>query len=133
MNAFIVELPNRPGEMARVTEVLAARNVNILVWGIGIGDRYGMPFVCNDEEGARKALGDAGISYRELPILHVRMEDKPGQSAAASRKLADAGVNIELWAPVDTGPEGLTVAVGVDDLEAAETALSGQLTTWSYH
>ncbi|MGH2580662.1 MAG: hypothetical protein ACRDGP_07420 [Actinomycetota bacterium] len=59
MNAFIVDLENRPGEMARVTEKLAARNINILVYGVGLGERFGLPFVCNDEEGARPCGDDA--------------------------------------------------------------------------
>ena len=50
-----------------------------------------------------------------------------------SRRLANGGVNIEVWLPVDTSPETFTVAVGVDTLDAAKQAVGNQLTTWSYH
>lgn len=132
MNAFIVELENRPGAMARVTEVLARRGVNLLVYGIGLGARGAIGFIANDEERARSALKDAEITYREVPVVHVRMEDQPGQAASASRKLADAGVNIDVWLPVDTRPDSFTVAVGVDKVDAARRALEGQLTTFTY-
>lgn len=65
-------------------------------------------------------------------MVLIRMEDRPGQSAAAARKLADAGVNIEFWMPVDTSRDRFTVAVGVDDQETAKQALSDQLTDWTY-
>lgn len=133
MNAFIVELENRAGEMARVTEVLAKREVNILVSGLGLNGRGAIAFVANDEERARSALREAEIAYREVPVVHVRMEDRPGQAARTSRRLADAGVNIQVWLPVDTTLANFTVAIGVDKVEAARRALSDQLTMWSYH
>lgn len=132
MNTFVVELEDRPGQLARVTEALAGRGVNILVYGLSVAGQWAMAFVANDEQRARSALDDAGISYRELPVMHVTMEDKPGQSASVSRRLADAGVNIELWVPVDTSQGNFTVAVAVDKAEVAREALAEQLTTWSY-
>lgn len=132
MNAFIVEVENRPGTMARVTEAVAAKGLNILVLTVGYGDRGAVAFLCNDEGGARSGLKDAGLSFRESPVVLIRMEDKPGQSAAATTKLADAGVNIEFWMPVDTSKERFTVAVGVDNEDAARQALSEQLTDWTY-
>ena len=132
MNAFVVEVENRPGEIARVTEKLAARGVNILVHSLGMGDRGVIDFVASDEDASRSALSDAGISYREVPLLHVRMEDKPGQAFSTSQKLAEAGVNIEFWLSVDTSKENFIVALGVDNVEAAQKALSDQLTTYTY-
>ena len=66
------------------------------------------------------------------PILHVRMEDKPGQALNTSQKLAKADLNIEFWLPVDTSKDNFIVAVGVDNVEAGRKALSDQLTTFSY-
>ena len=86
----------------------------------------------NDEEATRSTLDNAGIGYREIPIFTVRMEDKPGQAASTSRRLTDAGVNIEFWLPVDTSPTNFIVALGVDNLEAARNAVSEQITDWTY-
>lgn len=132
MNAFVFQLPNRPGELASVTEALATKGINLLVYDLGPGYQAGIALVASDEEATRSALGDVGVGFREVPVLTVRMEDKPGQAARTSRQLADAGVNIELWLPVDTSPDNFIVAVGVDSLEAARQAVSEQLTDWRY-
>ena len=132
MNGFIVQLENRPGEMARLTEALSARGVNVLVYAVGAGEQASLGFVVNDEESTRSTLDDAGIGYREMPLFAVRMENKPGQAASTSRRLADAGVNIEFWLPVDTSPTNFMVALGVDNLEAAKNAVSEQITDWTY-
>ena len=132
MNGFIAQLESRPGEMARLTEALSAQGVNVLAYAIGAGDQAAIGFVVNDEETTRSTLGNAGITYRELPVLTVRMEDKPGQAASTSRRLADAGVNIEMWLPVDTSQANFTVALCVDNIEAAQEALGEQITEWSY-
>jgi hypothetical protein len=132
MNAFVVEVKNQPGEMARVTEALAARGVNLLVSCFGIGDQFAVAFVANDDDRARSALTDSGESFREIPFITVRTEDVPGQAAAASRKLADAGINIELWLPVDTSRDNFTVAIGADNLEKARQVLSDQITEFNY-
>ncbi len=132
MNAFIIQRKNQPGEMAKVTEALAARGVNILVSALPLGERWAIGLVTSDEQGARSALRDAGIAYQEVTVLAVRMLDKPGQAASVSRKLADAGINIELWLPVDTTPEKFIVAVGVHDIEAARRVLRDQVIAWSY-
>lgn len=132
MNAFVVELQNKPGEMARVTEALAEREVNILVYGLGTGNSAGLAFIANNEDGARSTLREKEIKFKQVPVTLVRLRDVPGQAASTSRKLAQAGVNIEVFLPVDTRPDSFTVAIGTDNVEAAKDALRNQLTTWSY-
>jgi hypothetical protein len=132
VNAFVFQLPNRPGELAKVTEALAARGINLLVYDLGPGDQAGIALVTSDEEATGSTLGDLGVAFRETPVLTVRMEDKPGQAASTSRRLADAGVNIELWLPVDTSPDNFVVALGVDNTATARKAVSEQLTGWKY-
>ena len=132
MNGFITQLENRPGEMARLMEALSAQGVNVLIYAVSTGDQAAVGFVVDDEEATRSTLRDAGVGYREIPVFTVRMEDKPGQAASTSRRLADAGVNIEFWLPVDTSQSNFTVALGVDNVEAAQEALSEQITSWNY-
>lgn len=132
MNALVFQLPNRPGELARVTEALAADGINLLVYDLGPGDEAGIVLIASNEEASRSTLGSLDVAFREMPLLTVRMEDKPGQTASTSRRLAEAGVNITLWLPVDTSPEDFIVAIGVDNMEAARKAVSEQLIEWSY-
>lgn len=132
MNAFIVEVSNRPGEMARVTETLATREVNIIGCGVGLGTKGAIVFIANNEDGARAALRDAEITAREVPVVTVSLEDKPGQAFRVAKKLGDAGVNVEVFLPVQATAGKVTAAVGVDKVDAAKQALRDMLTTWSY-
>jgi hypothetical protein len=130
MQAFITEAQNRPGEFARHAEAIAKRGINVEPFCLGLGDRGGAAFLCHDEQGTRSALNDAGIGFREVPVLTISLEDKPGAAAGIARQLANAGVNIQLFAPVDGQGRKATVAIGVDKIEEARKVLSAQLTEW---
>ena len=124
MNAFIIELDNRPGTLADVAAVIAEKGINIAGVAGATGTSTGtVAIVTNDESGTRSALEAAGARFREVGLASAPLEDKPGVLADAARRLADAGVNIEAIFP--TGMEGgkITVAFGVDNVEAARSAL----------
>ena len=124
MQWFIVEATNKPGEFARHAEEIASRGINLAnVVCLGIGDRGGAAFYAKDEAGLRSALNDAGLGFREISVVTARLEDKPGTVADAARRLGDAGVNIELLAPMEMDATRVTVAFGVDKKEQALTAL----------
>lgn len=132
MIAYIVELEDRPGELARVAEAIASRGINIVsAAGVGLGGPGAFGVLTNDEQGTRSALDQAGLSYRETQILPISLPDQPGALADAARRLADAGVNIELLIPTRVGGEGsVTVGLGVQDVEKARSAL-GELAAGS--
>ncbi|HEX7171486.1 MAG TPA: hypothetical protein VF365_02640 [Candidatus Limnocylindria bacterium] len=124
MNWFIVEAANKPGEFARHADEIAQRGINLAnVVCLGIGDRGGAAFYSKDESGLRSALNDAGIGFREVPVVTAQLADKPGTMAEAARLLGDAGVNIELVAPMGMAGSTVTVAIGVDKVEQARSAL----------
>ena len=127
MSAFIVEFDNRPGELARVCEAMAARGVNIVVCGAAHGDTGTVGFIADDERGARAALEGAEIEYHERAALTVRMENVPGAGARTFRKLADAGVNIDLLLPVRVSAEEFLAVICGENLDAAAGALSDQV------
>jgi hypothetical protein len=131
MKTFIVEAANRPGELARVTELIAGRGINIEAFSIGYGADGALSILSHDEKGLQSALDESGITYKEVPLLTIWLEDKPGQVAWAARKLADAGVNIEFFGPVAYGTDRkATIAIGVDKIDVARTALSDHLVEW---
>lgn len=131
MQAFIVEAVNQPGELARHAEAIAKQGVNIECLSLAYGSRAATAFLSPDEKTLGSALKGLGVSYREVPILTIWLENKPGQVAWAARQLADAGVNIELFAPVDYGTDRkATVAIGVDKIDAARRALTDHLVDW---
>lgn len=132
MNAFVIEVKNIPGEMARVTETLADRGINILPCGLGSADQFVLNLVAADEDSSRTALKDIGIPFRELPVLTVSLEDRPGTAAAATRTLADAGVNIEAFFPIGCEEGRYLFAACVDDVDRARGALGDRIVEFTY-
>jgi len=124
MQAFIVNLPNRPGSLAAVAEALGARGINIgAAAGATAGDTGSLAFTAEDHAGARATLEANGWSYREVDTVVAALEHRPGTLGAAARRMAAAGVNIETM--FATGMEGdkVRIAFGVSDAAAARTAL----------
>lgn len=132
MNAFVIELKNIPGEMVRVTETLAEKGINVLPCGFGTADQFLLGLVAADEDRSRTALKGAGIPFRELPVVTVSLEDRPGTAAATNRVLADRGVNIEAFFPVGCEEGRYTFALCVDDVETARRALGDQVVEFTY-
>ncbi len=130
MQAFILEAANKPGELARQASVISQRDINVYPFSLGLGSRGGCAFLATDEVGVKKALTGAGIDYHEVPVLPIWLENKPGTAAGTAQKLADAGVNIELFAPVHYTDGKATFVVGVDDIADARKVLANQLTEW---
>ena len=124
MKWFIVEAANKPGEFARHASAIAQRGINLSnAVSLGIGDRGGGAFYSTDEAGLRSALNDAGTAFREVSVVTATLADKPGTLADAAKRLGDAGVNIELIAPVGMDAKGVSVAFGVDKADEAQKAL----------
>jgi hypothetical protein len=125
MNAFIVEGENKAGELARIAETIAARGINISSLSLGTCGTSGtVSLITNDEAGTRNALTGAGITYREIEVVPAALADKPGSLADASRRLADAGVNIEAVIPTGMSGDRVMIAFATDKPDAARNALA---------
>ena len=126
MNAFIVELKNKAGELARVTEAIAKKGIDIVGFaGATTTDRGSVVVLTNDEAGTRRALKDAGMTVREVETVTAVLEAGPGSLARAARTLADAGVNIEAAMPTGMTGDKVIVAFATSDPAKARTALGG--------
>src|SRR5213594_2777907 len=124
MNAFIVELPNRPGSLAMLAEAIAERGINITgAAGATAGDVGTLAFTTDNEGATRGVLGDRGWVFREVPVVTASLEDVPGTLASAARRLGDAGVNIETMFPSGMDGSKVRMAFGVDNADAASRAL----------
>ncbi len=132
MQVFLVELEDRPGAFAQLAQQLGAQGVNVLIYGFAAGGRGAASVLAGNEEQARRVLDGAGVSVTEAPVVFARMQDRPGEAARVSALLADAGVNLSAWLPVDTRGDSFTVAIGVDDEQRAQEALGDAATSWSY-
>lgn len=99
MKDLTIALENRPGALAEMGEALGRAGVSVegggafVVDGIGVGH-----FLFMDGGAARSALEAAGIRVlQERDVLVQRLnQTEPGQLGKISRRMADAGVNIEV-------------------------------------
>ena len=94
-----IRLENIPGEMARMGEALGAAGVSVEGGGGWVVDGKGyMHFLFEHGHVAKKALEEVGIEVlhvREVLVQKLR-QDIPGQLGKIARRMANAGVNIEV-------------------------------------
>ena len=118
-----IELPDRPGSLARFGEALGAAGVSLEGGGVftveGVGYAH---FLVEDGEAARSALEQAGLGTATIsPVLIRRLKQEvPGQLGSIARALGDAGVNIE----TQYSDHANRLILVVDDVEAADRATS---------
>jgi len=92
---FVVQIDNRPGELAHVARALAVRGINIRhIAGNSAGKQMCLIVTTDDDKATRDVLHSMGFPFVEGDALHVEVEDAPGALADFSEKLAAAGVNI---------------------------------------
>lgn len=123
MNAFIVEIENRAGQLSRIVGALGDAGVNITTGaGIGLSDTGGFGFLTDDEGAATEALHAAAIPFKTIEVVVANVPNEPGGLAAAARRLSGAGVNVQFVVPTSIGSTDV-VAFGVLDADAARKAL----------
>ncbi len=121
---FKVFVQNKPGELARVAEALAAGPVNIKAIASEFGNER--PFfrvVTNDVATTERVLKNAGLEFKLYDIMSVEMLDRPGELAKIAKRLARAGVNVESVYILATKDGRTEMALNVSDWSKAEAAL----------
>lgn len=116
-----VELENRPGTLAEIGEATGNAGVNLdgvcgfPCEGVGI-----IHLLVDDADAARDALAAGGITIRdEREVLVADVTDRPGAVGELTRRIADAGINVDLiYLATDT-----RVVLGVDKLEEARSLI----------
>ncbi len=115
-----IRLENKPGEMARMGEALGNASVSVEGGGGWVADGTAtMHFLFEDGEAARHALEAVGIEVldvREVLVQKLR-QNVPGQLGKIARRMAEAGVNIE----VIYSDHANQLILVVDDFEKGKT------------
>ncbi len=99
MKDLAITLADRPGALAGMGEVLGRAGVSVEGGGAWVVEGRGIAhFLVHDGEAARAALTAAGIEVASVNDVVVQRlnQDEPGQLGKLARKMADAGVNIEV-------------------------------------
>jgi hypothetical protein len=127
MQAYILDLDNRPGSWADVAEKIARKGINILGYAV-TNDGHGyVGLIGSDDMSTREVLDEIRCKYREVQLLPVTLENVPGTTAKLARTLANAGINIEFFAPTGESSGHTIFALGVDRLEEARRILGAQV------
>jgi hypothetical protein len=112
-----VHLKDKPGMLAKMGEALGAAGVNIdgisgvTCEGVGV-----INILVEDATAARAALVEAGLEVAaEREVLVVDVVDRPGELGGIARRLASAGINLELLYLTAS----MDLVIGVDDLDKA--------------
>ncbi|MGH9836856.1 MAG: amino acid-binding ACT domain-containing protein [Blastocatellia bacterium] len=99
MKDLAIALDNRPGALAELGEALGRAGVSIEGGGAWVVDGQGVAhFLFEDGAAARQALEAAGIRVLEEreALVQRLQQDVPGQLGLLTRRMAEAGVKIEV-------------------------------------
>lgn len=95
MKDFAIELTDRPGELGRVATALSRYGVNLkAVTGLALDRHVLVRIIADDPDAARAALDGAGVRYTEGEVVQVLLENRAGELATVTMKLAEAKVNL---------------------------------------
>jgi hypothetical protein len=118
---LVIDIENTPGALAEVAAAISDAGVNIAAATcLHPEDRAELHILVKHAEAAKHALAlsQVGVS-REREVVVVEVEDRPGVLADLTRKIAKAGVNLDLVYVATRN----RVVFGADDLDALRSAL----------
>jgi hypothetical protein len=124
MKDFAIAIEDRPEALAELGETLGAAGVNIEGGGVAARTAH---YLFHDAPAARAALDATGIrvlAENEVLMLNYRQE-QPGEFGRIARKLAEAGVSIE----VQYSDHDHNLILLVDDMDRGRVVLE----EWKRH
>ena len=115
-----VVIDDLPGSLAQVSETLGNAGINIQGYcSVPFSGKSYLHILLDDPGNARKALEAIGLQVgQERRVLTVDMEDSPGELGKVARKIANAGVNIDM-VYMATRSRLVVIAYDLDRAEAA--------------
>ena len=118
---LVIEIQNEPGALAQVAAAISDAGVNLAAATcLDTADRVELHILVPHPEAARHALAlsQLGVS-REREVVVVEVEDRPGVLADLTRKVARAGVDLDLVYVATRN----RLVFGAADLDALKAAL----------
>jgi hypothetical protein len=116
-----VILEDKPGTLAEMGEALGKVGINIEgLCGFPSEGKGVLHLLIEDTTAASRALKEAGLEVRgEREVLVLDIEDRPGAFGEISRRIARAGVNIDLCYVASNN----RLVLGTDDPDKAHAAV----------
>ena len=121
---LVIDIENSPGALAEIAAAISDAGVNIAAATcLGAGERAELHILVPHAEAAKHALAISQVGVtREREVVVVEVEDRPGVLADLTRKIAKAGVNLDLVYVATRN----RVVFGSDDLDALRAAVAPQ-------
>jgi len=124
MKDFGVRLTHRPGELAQVATALSRYGVNIkALAGLAVDGQVMVRVIADESDAARSALKGANIPFEENDVLTVLLENRAGELARVTTRLAEANVNLRAIYLTGIVDNLVELAIVTDNLERAKDAL----------
>jgi hypothetical protein len=119
---LVIDIENTPGALAKVAAAISDAGVNIAAATcIGAGDRAELHILVPHAGAARHSLAISHVAVsREREVVVVDVEDRPGVLADLTRRIAKAGVDLDLVYVATRN----RVVFGAGDLEGLRAALA---------
>ena len=120
---LVIDIENTPGALAQVAAAISDAGVNIAAATcIGAGKRAELHILVPHAGAAKHSLGISHLAVsREREVVVVDVEDRPGVLADLTRRIAKAGVDLDL---VYVATQN-RVVFGAPDIDALRAALDG--------
>ena len=98
MMDLVIEVDNEPGALARVTTAISDAGVNIAAATCTAADaKASLHILVPHAEAAKHALAVANLAVTsEREVAVVEAIDRPGELADLARKVAEAGIDLDL-------------------------------------
>jgi hypothetical protein len=116
-----IDIENTPGALAEVAAAISDAGVNLAAATcVGPGERAELHILVPRAEPAKHALAISHVAVtREREVVVVDVEDRPGVLADLTRKIAKAGVDLDLVYVATRN----RVVFGAPDLDALRAAV----------
>jgi hypothetical protein len=116
-----IDVENTPGALAEVAAAISDAGVNIAAATcVGPGERAELHILVPHAEAVKHALAISHVAVtREREVVVVDVEDRPGVLADLARRVAQAGINLDL---VYVATQN-RIVLGADDVKGLRDAL----------
>jgi hypothetical protein len=117
-----LRLPNSPGALQRICDVLSEARVGIIALHLESSGR--LRLVVDNALHGMGALRDRQHQVEERDVLYVLLPNTPGALAGSTRLLAEAGINVEYaYGSAVEGTPMAAAVFGVADARRAAAAV----------
>jgi hypothetical protein len=119
---LVIDIENTPGSLAQVAAAISDAGVNIAAATcVGAHERAELHILVPHPEAAKHSLAISHLSVsREREVVVVEVEDRPGELADLTRRIAEADINLDLVYVATRN----RMVFGTEDLDALRAVLN---------